>query len=84
MDELVFLEETHRMLVCRTCSAAVRPGAVIRHHFKNIHKPKGDLLRQIVSTYGIVNINDPVTVTLPEAGSPAVPELPTYHGYRCT
>ena len=84
MDELVFLEETHRMLVCRVCSAAVRPRAAIKHHFSNVHKTSGDVLQEIAFAYEDADVNDPVTATLPEDGSPAVPELPTHRGHRCT
>ena len=83
MDELVFIEETYRLLVCRPCRIAVRPGNGIEGHFRKQHQCKGDLLQEIMLTYQDIRLNDPDTVALPTDGTRAIPELPIHRGHRC-
>ncbi|KAK1449593.1 hypothetical protein CMEL01_16800 [Colletotrichum melonis] len=75
MDSFVEINEEHRMLICRKCRAAVRPGSGIESHFRHEHQLKGEVLRDIKDYYSCSDLADPKVDTLPRDGSSAIEQL---------
>lgn len=84
MDDVAQLNEEHRMLVCRDCRAAVRPGAGIESHFQHEHQLTGQTLKDIKDYFGVMDLADPKLVQLPDDGSAAIKLLDVLYGYSCT
>jgi len=74
-DSIEYVEviTQYNILLCRLCPAGVRPGEGIERHLRDEHQVKGRILREIIYQYSDAALNDPVTGTLPEDGSPAIP-----------
>jgi len=84
-DSIEYVEviTQYNILLCRLCPAGVRPGEGIERHLRDEHQVKGRILREIIYQYSDAALNDPVTGTLPEDGSPAIPQLPVLGGFSC-
>lgn len=83
LEGLVSIIHQYHILVCRLCHIAVRPGNSIEHHFRGMHKLKGEKLQQIKVFCSGWSFADPWEVKLPQNFSKAIPELPVYAGYSC-
>ncbi|KAF5536828.1 hypothetical protein FPHYL_12880 [Fusarium phyllophilum] len=83
MEDIVQLNQDHRILICRLCQAAVRPGSSIESHFRRQHQLKGQVLKDIIDYYGALELADPKNIVVPEDNSPAIEELAISGGYSC-
>lgn len=84
MEEFIYIEEKHQLLVCRPCRAAIRPGNAIEGHFRREHKLTGEILRSIKDYYSSASLSDPQYAELPADGTKANPSLKVLHGYSCS
>ncbi|KAK1659817.1 hypothetical protein BDP55DRAFT_536264, partial [Colletotrichum godetiae] len=84
MDSFVEINEKHRMLICRKCKAAIRPGSSIESHFRHEHQLKGEVLRDIKDYYSCSDLADPKVDALPGDGGSAIEQLDVLRGYRCS
>ena len=83
--DALWYEEESRILLCLTCKrpTALRPGPAGETHFRNVHRWKGDELKEVVSYIATLELSDPHTTTLPRNGSRAIPQLTVDKGYSC-
>ncbi|KAH6661461.1 hypothetical protein F5X68DRAFT_178705 [Plectosphaerella plurivora] len=84
VDDITEVNEAYRVLLCKLCRYAVRPGGRIERHFRDKHTVKGNLLKEVVFRFGDAALEDPGTVRLPADGSAAVEGIPVLNGFRCT
>jgi hypothetical protein len=80
---IVQLNERHRMLLCRLCKAAIRPGAGIKSHFRQEHQLKGKVLKDIKDYYGVMELAAPNLAALPEDNNLGIEQLAILDGYSC-
>jgi hypothetical protein len=83
IDNVLYVLDKPRVLICLLCRYAVRPGRGIERHFRNIHKFTGDKLETVLSFCDKQGLQDPITVPLPAHGSKAIPQLLKLGGYSC-
>jgi RNase P subunit RPR2 len=65
MEDCIHLNEKYQMLFCRLCKSAIRPGASIELHFRQVHQLKGKVLKDIKDCYGVMELADPKPSALP-------------------
>ncbi|CAK7207842.1 hypothetical protein SEUCBS139899_010657 [Sporothrix eucalyptigena] len=83
-DDVVFVEPTYNVLICRRCHAAIRPKGSIGRHFRNVHQDKGDVLQRVMAAHEGQDYADPTDPAVhPPDGSAAVPELEAHAGFQC-
>jgi hypothetical protein len=56
MEDSIYLNEEYQMLFCRFCKSAIRPGASIELHFRQVHQLKGKVLKDIKDFCGVMEL----------------------------
>ncbi|KAH9230326.1 hypothetical protein K456DRAFT_1773637 [Colletotrichum gloeosporioides 23] len=83
VNKYILVEEHHRILLCRLCRSAVRPGPGLEDHFRHVHRVKGQELREIKYYVADMDLLDSFHVALPGDGSAPIGGLDSIRGYGC-
>ncbi len=85
MENTVRFNAQHRILLCMHCRLAIRPKKAISFHFRNVHKMRGALLKEIVECWSNdERLDDPHTAPLPADGGRPIEGLAVLQGYSCS
>lgn len=63
--DLIEVNDEFRLLICRRCEAAVKPGTKLIDHMRDKHNTTRADLQYVKQAYSFFNMNNSETVDLP-------------------